>query len=200
MSLERTISAMQYARVAAARPHGPCDMGRPGGEYRPPAARSRAFAHLTHWRSPSDRSPAMGTASPARALGALLPLLLLLACGIAMPLAAGEPSRCSACRAVAVRSGGGGSGGGGSGGRALLAAAPAFVLLLGIAGQLLGLHYLATTCCTSLATGGLRMSCLGRFSRSNDCQRNARNRPTACRAPKRARFHCTWLSLYFLPL
>lgn len=128
----------------------------------------------------------MGTASHARALGALLPLLLLLACGIAMPLAAGEPSRCSACRAVAVR-----SGGGGSGGRALPAAAPAFVLLLGIAGQLLGLHYLATTCCTSLATGGLRMSCLGRFSRSNDCQRNARNRPTACRAPKRARFHCT---------
>ncbi|PRW59238.1 canopy-1 [Chlorella sorokiniana] len=43
----------------------------------------------------------MGTARPARAAGALVPLLLLLICGAAASLAAGEPTRCSACRAVA---------------------------------------------------------------------------------------------------
>lgn len=70
--------------------------------------------------SPTDRFPiaarAMGTARPARPAGALLPLLLLL-CGAAY---AGEPSRCSSCRAVAVSSGGsgGGRGGGVSGGTA----------------------------------------------------------------------------------
>lgn len=78
-----------------------------------PHADRASFDNFGVCRSPSDRRPAMGTACAARPAGALLPLLLLLACSPVMPLVSGEPTRCSACRAVAVRAGSGGRGSGG---------------------------------------------------------------------------------------